>query len=66
MVHNEKDNKNNKAKKSKEKSKDFSTIHLRINEDLIDEIDEFANEYNFMNRTDAVRFLISSGLKNHK
>lgn len=52
--------------KKKDKPKEFSIIHLRINEELIEEIDAFADEYNFMNRTDAVRFLISSGLKNHK
>lgn len=58
--------KNNSLNKKTSKPKDFSTIHLRISEELIQEIDQFADEYNFMNRTDAVRFLISSGLKNHK
>lgn len=61
MVHNENDK---KTIKDRRKDKDFTTIHLRINTDLLNEIDDFTDSYNFMNRTDAVRFLISSGLKN--
>ena len=38
-------------------------IHLKLNEDLLSEIDDFTVDYHFLNRTDAMRFLLSSGLK---
>ena len=55
-------NKNNDHKKEKE----YNVIHLRVSAELSKEIDEFTESYNFTNRTDAVRFLISSGLKQFK
>ena len=51
-------------KKNEEKDKKkYTTMNLRIPTTLINDVDQFTEEYNFMNRTDAVRFLISKGLK---
>lgn len=41
----------------------LKSIHLKLNEDLLSEIDDFTVDYHFLNRTDAMRFLLSSGLK---
>lgn len=43
--------------------KKYNTMHLRVPSALVKEVDQFTVDYNFMNRTDAVRFLISKGLK---
>lgn len=51
---------------NKDQTKDHIVMHLRLNKELANEIDEFTDSYNFTNRTDAVRFLISSGLKQFK
>ncbi|WP_432356110.1 ribbon-helix-helix domain-containing protein [Sporosarcina sp. A2] len=51
-------------KKDEEKDKKkYTTMNLRIPTALINDVDQFTEDYNFMNRTDAVRFLISKGLK---
>lgn len=42
------------------------SVHLRLNPDLLKEIDEFTDEYYFTNRTEAMRFLIVTGLKHHR
>lgn len=39
------------------------SIHLRIQKDFLNEIDSFTKEYRFQSRTDALRFLIATGLK---
>lgn len=58
------DFKNMNKDEDKEKGKrKYSTIHLRVPTELVGEVDQFTEDYNFMNRTDAVRFLISKGLK---
>lgn len=41
----------------------LKSIHLKLNEELLSEIDAFTVDYHFLNRTDAMRFLLSSGLK---
>ena len=41
----------------------LKSIHLKLNEELLSEIDDFTVDYHFLNRTDAMRFLLSSGLK---
>lgn len=51
-------NENHQVEKTQLKS-----IHLKLSEDLLKEIDRFTEEYHFLNRTDAMRFLLSSGLK---
>lgn len=38
-------------------------IHLKVNEELLSDIDKFTKDYHFTNRTDAMRFLLASGLK---
>lgn len=38
-------------------------IHLKLNEELLSEIDNFTKDYHFTNRTDAMRYLLASGLK---
>lgn len=38
-------------------------IHLKLNEELLSEIDDFTKDYHFTNRTDAMRYLLASGLK---
>ncbi len=43
--------------------KELKSIHLKVGEDLLNEIDTFTEEYHFTNRTDAMRFLLVSGLK---
>ena len=53
----------NMKKDDKPDKHSYTNIHLRIPDSLIKEIDGFSEDYNFMNRTDAVRFLISKGLK---
>lgn len=42
------------------------SIHLRLNLDLLKKIDDFTEEYYFRNRTDAMRFLIATGLKYYR
>lgn len=41
------------------------SVHLKLTGDLLKEIDEFKNEYYFKSRSDALRYLISLGLKHH-
>ncbi|WP_186673512.1 ribbon-helix-helix domain-containing protein [Sporosarcina sp. BP05] len=55
-------NMNKDEDKEKDKKK-YTTMNLRVPTALINEVDQFTEDYNFMNRTDAVRFLISKGLK---
>lgn len=40
-----------------------NSIHLRIKDDLLEEIDAFTKDFHFSNRTDAMRFLLAMGLK---
>lgn len=47
------------------KSKSES-IHLRLNNEIIKEIDNFKDEYFFTSRSDTIRYLIASGLKHHE
>lgn len=53
----------NMKKQDEPEKQNYTTMHLRVPETLIKEVDDFADDYNFMNRSDAVRFLISKGLK---
>lgn len=48
----------NNSKQTQTKS-----VHLRLNTELIKEIDSFSDEYKFTNRTEAIRFLIVHGIK---
>lgn len=41
----------------------MKSIHLKVSEELLSEIDNFTQEYHFTNRTDAMRFLMVSGMK---
>ncbi|MDJ0333277.1 hypothetical protein [Planococcus sp. S3-L1] len=43
--------------------KEMKSIHLKVSEELLSEIDNFTQEYHFTNRTDAMRFLMVSGMK---
>lgn len=45
------------------KDKESQSVHLRIQKDFLNEIDLFTKEYRFQSRTDALRFLIATGLK---
>lgn len=45
------------------KSNNSQSLHLRLQKDFLDEIDQFTEEFRFQSRTDALRFLIASGLK---
>ena len=39
-------------------------LNLSFPAELVNEIDKFKTSYNFTNRTDAIRFLVTVGLKN--
>ncbi|MFG6121138.1 ribbon-helix-helix domain-containing protein [Thalassobacillus sp. B23F22_16] len=43
--------------------KELKPVHLRLDEDFLKEIDQFSKEYRFNTRTDAMRFLLATGLK---
>lgn len=47
----------------KENENKSQSVHLRIQKDFLNEIDQFTEEYRFQSRTDALRFLIATGLK---
>lgn len=42
---------------------ELKSIHLKVGEGLLSEIDQFTKDYHFTNRTDAMRYLLASGLK---
>ena len=46
--------------------KKLQSINLRLDEEFIKEIDQFAKEYRFNTRTDSMRFLLALGLKYQK
>jgi len=41
----------------------FSRIHLKISQKQLGELDEFIKTFGLTNRTEAIRFLITIGLK---
>lgn len=49
-----------------EKKEKTQSVHLRLNKVFLDEIDQFAKEFRFSNRTDAMRYLLVLGLKYQK
>jgi len=42
-----------------------TSVHLRLNDDLMHHIDTFRSKYFFNNRTEALRYLIALGLNYH-
>lgn len=48
---------------SNDEENKLQSIHLRLDKQFIQEIDRFSKEYRFNTRTDAMRFLLASGLK---
>jgi len=48
---------------SNNKDNKLQSIHLRLDKKFVEEIDHFSKEHRFHTRTDAIRFLLSSGLK---
>jgi len=47
-------------------SKGSSTsVHLRLNEELLQNVDMFTEKFYFNNRTEALRYLIALGLNYH-
>lgn len=46
--------------------KELKPVHLRLDEEFLKEIDQFSKEHRFNTRTDAMRFLLSTGLKFQK
>ena len=42
------------------------SIHLRLNTEIIKEIDIFKDEYFFTSRSDAMRYLLALGLKHQE
>lgn len=47
-------------------NKKTQSVHLRLDKDFLEEIENFSSEYRFKSRTDALRFLIATGLKYHE
>lgn len=45
--------------------KSSTSVHLRLNEELLKEINLFADKFYFNNRTEAIRHLIAIGLNYH-
>lgn len=45
--------------------KESTSIHLRLNENFLEQIDTFTQKFYFNNRTEALRYLIALGLNYH-
>ena len=45
--------------------KTSTSVHLRLNEDLFEQVDLFTSKFYFNNRTEALRYLIALGLNYH-
>lgn len=45
--------------------KESTSIHLRLNENFLSQIDTFTHKFYFNNRTEAIRYLIALGLNYH-
>lgn len=45
--------------------KESTSIHLRLNEEFLNQIDMFTAKFYFNNRTEALRYLIALGLNYH-
>lgn len=43
-----------------------TSIHLRLNENLLNSVDNFTNKFYFNNRTEALRYLVALGLNYHE
>lgn len=50
-------------KKNQTNKIETQSVHLRLKEDLLDEIDNFTKDLHFSNRTEAMRYLLALGLK---
>lgn len=42
-----------------------TSVHLRLNHDLLEHVDSFTDKFFFNNRTEALRYLIALGLNYH-
>lgn len=49
-----------------DKDKELKSVHIRLSDKLLKDIDKFTSEFYFTSRTDAMRFLLGSGLKYQK
>lgn len=47
------------------KKRETTSIHLRLNDDFLTDIDKFTSRFYFNNRTEALRYLIALGLNYH-
>jgi metal-responsive CopG/Arc/MetJ family transcriptional regulator len=47
------------------KKRDTSSVHLRLNDDLINHVDNFTSRFYFNSRQEAIRYLIALGLNYH-
>lgn len=45
--------------------KPSASVHLRLNEDLLEHVDKFTSKFYFNNRTEALRYLVALGLNYH-
>ncbi|TCP24451.1 hypothetical protein EV207_12511 [Scopulibacillus darangshiensis] len=52
--------------KNEKKPDEFSSIHIKLSNKFLNELDEFTTSFNFTNRTEAMRYLLSLGLKYQK
>lgn len=46
--------------------KESTSIHLRLNDTFLKQIDTFTGRFYFNNRTEAIRYLIALGLNYHE
>jgi len=49
-----------------QKKSELTSIHLKLTKDFLNDLDNYTKEFNFTNRTEAMRFLLSVGLKYQK
>lgn len=47
-------------------NKNTNSVHLRLTNDLLEDIDKFTDKFNFSSRTEALRYLITLGLSFHE
>ena len=49
-----------------QKKSELTSIHLKVTKEFLSDLDNYTKEFNFTNRTEAMRFLLSVGLKYQK
>lgn len=42
------------------------SVHIKFTRDLLNQIDDFKSSHYFSSRSDAIRFLVTQGLRHHQ